>query len=103
MAYYVAKALHLRPYTILTEWTCEELLVAYGVYANQQSKESYDMKSIKERAQEQLTYMDRWVMPFYTQSDLEEDTAKVEDLAEDEMMKIAETLFSWQKVALLVQ
>lgn len=52
------------------------------------------MKSVKERAQEQLTYMDRWAMPFYTQRDLEEDTAEAEDLAEDEMMKIAETLFS---------
>lgn len=52
------------------------------------------MKSSKERMKEQLTYMDRWALPFYTQRDLEESAPQEEELAEDEMMKIAETLFS---------
>lgn len=95
MAYYVAKVLHIRPYTILTEWTCEELMVAYGVYANQQSKESYDMKKPSELVQEKLTYMDRWALPFFTQQDLEDNTPEEENTAEDDMSKIASALFSW--------
>lgn len=94
MAYFVAKTLHLRPWTVLTEWTCEELLVAYGVYADQQSKESYDMKSQKEKQEDNLTYIDRWALPFFSQRDLEEDTPSEESQAEDDMVKIAETLFS---------
>ena len=95
MAYYVAKVLHIRPYTILTEWTCEELMVAYGVYANQQSKESYDMKKPSELVQEKLTYMDRWALPFFTQQDLKDNTPEEENTAEDDMSKIASALFSW--------
>lgn len=95
MAYYVAKVLHIRPYTILTEWTCEELMVAYGVYANQQSKESYDMKKPSELVQEKLTYMDRWALPFFTQQDLEDNTPEEENTVEDDMSKIASALFSW--------
>ena len=95
MAYYVAKVLHIRPYTILTEWTCEELMVAYGVYANQQSKESYDMKKPSELVQEKLTYMDRWALPFFTQQDLEDNTPEEENTAEDDMSKIVSALFSW--------
>lgn len=94
MAYYVAKVLHIRPYTILTEWTCEELMVAYGVYANQQSKESYDMKKPSELVREKLTYMDRWALPFFTQQDLEDNTPEEENTAEDDMSKIASALFS---------
>lgn len=94
MAYFVAKTLHLRPWIVLTEWTCEELLVAYGVYANQQSKESYDMKSQKEKQKDNLTYMDRWALPFFSQRDLEENIPAEESQIEDDMVKIAETLFS---------
>lgn len=94
MAYFVAKVLKMRPYTILTEWTCEELLVAYGVYANQQSKEAYDMKSQKERVQEHLSYLDRWAMPFFSQQDLEDNAPDDEQQVEDDMDKIASALFS---------
>lgn len=89
MAYYVAKELHLRPYTILTEWTCEELLIAYGVYANQHSKESYDMKKPSELVKERLSYIDRWALPFFKEADLEENAAEKENEAEDEMAAIA--------------
>lgn len=94
MAYYVAKTLHIRPYTILTEWTCEELMVAYGVYANQQSKESYDMKKPTELTKEGLSYIDRWALPFFTQEDLEQDTPNEENSLEEDMTKIASALFS---------
>lgn len=94
MAYFVAKVLHLRPWVILTEWTCEELLVAYGVYANQQSKEAYDMKTPKERTRDKLEYMDRWALPFFTPQDIEQNVAEEEEGLDEEMAKIAETLFS---------
>lgn len=93
MAYYVAKTLKIRPYTILTEWTCEELLVAYGVYANQQSKEAYDMKKPAERTRERLQYIDRWALPFFSKKDLEANSAKEENAAEDDLDKIAESIF----------
>lgn len=41
MAYYVAKVLKIRPREILTTWGCEELLVCYGVYVNEQMRENY--------------------------------------------------------------
>lgn len=69
-------------------------MVAYGVYANQQSKESYDMKKPSELVQEKLTYMDRWALPFFTQQDLEDNTPEEENTAEDDMSKIASALFS---------
>jgi len=94
MAYYVAKTLKMRPYTILTEWTCEELLVAYGVYANQQSKESYDMKKPNELIKEHLSYLDRWALPFFSAQDLDDGEPQKEESAEDDMSKIAEALFS---------
>lgn len=69
-------------------------MVAYGVYANQQSKESYDMKKPSELVQEKLTYMDRWALPFFTQQDLEDNTPEEENTVEDDMSKIASVLFS---------
>lgn len=69
-------------------------MVAYGVYANQQSKESYDMKKPSELVQEKLTYMDRWALPFFTQQDLEDNTPEEENTAEDDMSKIVSALFS---------
>lgn len=41
MAYTVAKILHIRPLTVLTEWNCEELLVTFGVYMNELMDEKY--------------------------------------------------------------
>lgn len=39
MAYYVAEKLHLRPQTILNSWGVPELIVAYGHYTNEESKQ----------------------------------------------------------------
>lgn len=41
MAYIVAKDLNLRPLSILKDWTCSELLVAFGVYANDKMRTQY--------------------------------------------------------------
>lgn len=42
MAHYVAKVLHLRPNEILDTWGVPELIVAFGEYANEQSKQNYE-------------------------------------------------------------
>lgn len=91
MAYFVAKQVGVRPMEVLVNWTCEELLVAYGMYANSESKQGYDMLNPKERAQKKLTWLDRWAMPFFKEEDM---TVSAEDSAQiEEMNKIAQTIF----------
>ena len=47
MAHYVAKKLHLRPSDILDHWGVCELIVAYGIYANEESmKHFYEIKEL---------------------------------------------------------
>lgn len=96
MGYFVAKELGLRPMSILTTWSCEELLVAYGVYANAQSKEAYDCMPKAERRKKNLSYLDRWAIPFFSKAQLEElsSTVAEENQSAEEMAKIADALFS---------
>ena len=42
MAHYVAKVLHQRPNDILDNWGTPELIVAFGEYANEQSRQNYE-------------------------------------------------------------
>lgn len=42
MAHYVAKVLHQRPNDILDTWGVPELIVAFGQYANEQSRQNYE-------------------------------------------------------------
>lgn len=42
MAHYVGRVLHIRPNEILDTWGCPELLVAYGQYANEVSRQNYE-------------------------------------------------------------
>lgn len=42
MAHFVGKKLHIRPSEILDEWCVPELIVAYGVYANEIARENYE-------------------------------------------------------------
>lgn len=74
MAYFVAKVLHLRPMEILTKWSCEELLVSYGFYADQKSAEYVEMTPKKEWAKKGITWLDRWAVLFITQDQAEELT-----------------------------
>lgn len=47
MSYIVAKILKIRPLEIMKTWSCEELLVTFGVYMNQLANERYsDYKSM---------------------------------------------------------
>ena len=42
MAHYVAKVLHQRPNDILDNWGVPELIVAFGEYANEETKRNYE-------------------------------------------------------------
>ena len=42
MAHFVAKILHIRPNEILDEWCVPELIVSYGIYANEISKSNFE-------------------------------------------------------------
>lgn len=86
----------MRPLEILTTWSCEELLVAYGTYANAHSKENYDMMTQAERRKKKLSYFDRWAMPFFLRGDVEKlaEAVSQENAQAQEMGRIAEALFS---------
>lgn len=86
MAYFVAKTLHLRPMEILTEWSCEELLVAYGYYADQKSAEYVETVPKKEWAKKGITWLDRWAVLFITQDQAAELT-RDEDEAKKSLEK----------------
>lgn len=103
MAYFVAKELNLRPLDILTKWNCEELLVAYGYYANIHAYENYSMMSPKDRAQHRdvegrpapITWLDRWAVLFVTpeqMKELSEDTKDRDN--QDELSRAASIFFS---------
>ena len=93
MAYMVAKTLGMRPLTILTEWSCEELLVAFAYYANLNSKQNWEMMSPKDRAQKGMKSIDRWAIPFITLKQLEELNQPEEEPDLEDNAKIASVLF----------
>lgn len=94
MAYFVAKELGMRPIEILNDWSCEELLVAFGVYGNQMSAKAYEMTPKQERRKKQMTELDRYVMPFFTETDLAKLYAEpVRKTEPDDMEKIANIIF----------
>lgn len=72
MAYFVARELHMRPYDILTNWTCEELCVAYGEYANIHSSEAYESRMAyfrKDKPKKPLPD-EKWAVIFLTREEL---------------------------------
>jgi hypothetical protein len=82
MAYFVAKELHLRPLEVLLTWSCEELLVAYGYYADQKSAEYVETVPKKEWAKKHITWLDRWAVLFITQDQVTELTKDEESAQE---------------------
>lgn len=91
MAYFVAKELHMKPADILTTWNCEELMVAYGYYANIHSNEYVEMTPKKEWAKHKppITWLDRWAVLFVGQDELDE-IAKDEKKYADQSKKEAD-------------
>lgn len=101
MAYFVAKELHMRPTEILNTWTCEELMVAYGEYANHHSNEYVEMTPKKEWAKHKppITWLDRWAVLFVDKqqmAELAQDREKDKQMAKDEadITEAAKILFS---------
>lgn len=96
MAYSVAKELKCRPLEILTSWTCEELLVAYGVYMNQRTQSAFEMMDETQRRKKRVDEMQRWAIPFITFEHIEELEKREEDQKDfDDMAKIGEALFGF--------
>lgn len=96
MAYFVAKELHLRPTEILNTWTVEELMVAYGYYANRHSAEYIESVPEKEWAKqkpEPLTWLDRWAVLFVSADQMEElNSDEKESLEEQDFLSAASVL-----------
>ena len=101
MAYFVAKELNLRPLSILTEWCCEELLVAYGFYANMHSYENYSMLTPKDRAQHKdveghpapITWLDKWAVLFVTPEQMQELANDTKDRSNQDDLSRAASIF----------
>ena len=82
MAYFVARELHIRPLEILTEWSCEELAVAYGEYANIHSAESYETRMAMFRKNEKPRKPspdEKWAVLFITREELAEMHRKAKE------------------------
>lgn len=82
MAYAVAKELGMRPRDVLM-WDPEELVVAFGVYANQHAAEAYEMamssfKKTKDKPKPP-TWLERWAVLFMTEGQVEEMMAEQEE------------------------
>ena len=98
MAYFVAKELNMRPTDILLNWSCEELLVAYGYYADRKSAEYVETIPKKEWAKKHITWLDRWAVLFITQDQAEELTkdvgnAEITQKEADSLANASEILF----------
>ena len=85
MAYFVARELHMRPYEILTQWSCEELAVAYGEYANIHSNEAYEARMAMFRKNEKPKKPapdEKWAVIFVTRQELAEMHEKAKQKAD---------------------
>lgn len=74
MAHYVAKVLGIRPSIILDEWTVPELIVAFGIYRNEQQEEIYQNVKAQNKhlkGKDKLPKVDRYIVKFYSREDAE--------------------------------
>lgn len=105
MAYAVAKELGVRPRDVLM-WDPEELVVAFGVYANQHAAEAYELALARvKKTPEKPTipkWLDRWAVLFMTEDQVEklmkeqedaENGVKQQKLDEESMADAARVLF----------
>lgn len=73
MAHFVAEKLHIRPNEILDEWCTQELIVAYGYYANEinaQNVEEYKHLDAKSKAS--IERPKDYIVKFYGVEDIED-------------------------------
>ena len=74
MAHYVAKVLKLRPNDILDHWGVSELIVAYGMYANEQQHEAHmKIKDYNKTAKKKMEQVNEYAVMFYSKQDLIEE------------------------------
>lgn len=73
MAHFVGKVLHIRPNEILDTWGVPELIVAYGQYANEVSKQNYEeWKSLDAESRGKVGIVDEYAVEFYGLDKLED-------------------------------
>jgi len=74
MAHYVAQVLKLRPNDILDTWGVAELLVAFGVYKNEESYKNFlEWKSLSQESKKKIKKPQEFAVQFYTAEDLSDD------------------------------
>lgn len=96
MAHFVAKELKVRPYDILTTWTVEELMVAFGEYANAHALEAWEMMDAKERRKKGKIWTDRWAVLFVPLEDalkMQNEDTEQQRVDEIQLQNAADILF----------
>ena len=74
MAHYVAQALKLRPSEILDNWGVAELIVAFGVYRNEESYKNFlEWKSLSMESKKKIKKPQEFAVLFYTAEDLDDE------------------------------
>lgn len=74
MAHYVGKVLHIRPNEILDTWSCSELIVAYGEYANEVSMQNYEeWKHMDVKSRSSIEKPEKYIVKFLSDDRLEEE------------------------------
>lgn len=65
MAHFVGEKLHIRPSEILDEWCAPELIVAYGIYANEMSQKHYmEWKALDAKTKASMPTPEEFVVRF---------------------------------------
>lgn len=73
MAHFVGEKLHIRPNEILDEWCTQELIVAYGYYANEVSRQNYEQwKTADAKTRGKIERPEEYAVKFYGIEDLED-------------------------------
>lgn len=77
MAYYVGKKLNMNPAEILDTWCVPQLIVTYGIYANEDQKKAFD--SINEfnknaKGKDRIPRIPLYAVKFYTNEEFLEES-----------------------------
>lgn len=71
MAHYVAKTLKIRPNEILDHWGVSELIVAYGMYANEKQQKNFmEIKEHNKVSNKKIPQIEEYAVRFYSKEDL---------------------------------
>lgn len=86
MAYEVGKKYSIRPLKVLLEWTCEELLVSFGVLMNEMAHIEYERyKHLDPKVKREIKDVpSEYVFKFITFDQLAESHQTQQEVEEDE-------------------